>query len=78
MVQKLATDAPEGSVTSDNFTGLVAVLDDFASAAGAAMEGQRQDKRGATITPCVLHTISTSDTAHQPSVSLENPSSNED
>lgn len=50
MIQKLATDYPEGSVTADNFGGLVAVLDDFASAAGAAMEGQSQYKRGAAVT----------------------------
>jgi brefeldin A-resistance guanine nucleotide exchange factor 1 len=49
MVQKLATDSPEDSVTGDNFAGLIAVLDDFATAAGAAVEGQRQDKRGAAI-----------------------------
>lgn len=51
LVQKLATDAPERSVTADNFVGLLAVLDDFASAAGAAMEGQKQDKPGGAITP---------------------------
>ncbi|KAF8577240.1 Sec7-domain-containing protein [Ramaria rubella] len=50
MVQTLATDVPEGSVTSDNFAGLVAVLNDFASAAGAIVEGQRRkNKRDAAV-----------------------------
>jgi len=49
MVQNLAANSPEGSVTEDNFTGLIAVLEDFATAAGTVVEGQRQEKRGAAI-----------------------------
>ncbi|KAF8498362.1 Sec7-domain-containing protein [Gautieria morchelliformis] len=54
MIQNLATDALKGSVTADNFAGLVAVLDDFASAAGYAVEGQRQDKRAANTSEPVV------------------------
>jgi brefeldin A-resistance guanine nucleotide exchange factor 1 len=50
LMSELASDKPKGSVTSDNITGLIAVLDDFASAAGVAVEGQRRkDKRVVTI-----------------------------
>lgn len=49
MIQSLAANNPEGSVTADNFVGLIAVLDDFATAAGTVVEGQGQDKRGAAI-----------------------------
>ncbi|KIJ34647.1 hypothetical protein M422DRAFT_782793 [Sphaerobolus stellatus SS14] len=46
LVQDLASDKPEDSVTPDSFVGLIAVLDDFALAAGASLEGQkRRDKR---------------------------------
>jgi hypothetical protein len=78
MIQKLATDAPEGSVTADNFAGLVAVLDDFASAAGYAVERQRQDKRRAADTSSVYYLQAVVDGAHPSLVFSESPSSNED
>ncbi|KAF8522156.1 hypothetical protein BU17DRAFT_45284 [Hysterangium stoloniferum] len=50
LISELASDKPEGLITSDNIAGLIAVLDDFASAAGVAVEGQRRkDKRVVTI-----------------------------
>jgi len=46
LIQELASSQTAGSVTSENFGGLVAVLDDFASVAGLTIDGQkRKDKR---------------------------------
>lgn len=41
----LAADGPFQSVTVDNFTGLVTLLDDFATAAGTITESQQKHGR---------------------------------
>lgn len=44
-ISKLATEGPDQCVTQDNFSGLVGVLDDYATAAGIAVEAQQQGRR---------------------------------
>ena len=43
--QQLIIEGPERCVSADNSAGLVAVLDDFASAAGIAAEVEQQHAR---------------------------------
>ena len=46
LIHKAIADGPEQCVTIDNIPGLVAVLDDFATAAGIVVEAeQRQPRR---------------------------------
>ncbi|KAI0064698.1 Sec7-domain-containing protein [Artomyces pyxidatus] len=45
LVQRLVMEGPEQCVTTDNITGLVAVLDDFATAAGFVVEAEQQHAR---------------------------------
>lgn len=48
----LVADGPEQCVLPDNFTGLVNLLDEYASAAGSAVENAgRHDKRKEAETP---------------------------
>ena len=48
----LVADGPEQSVLSDNFAGLVSLLDEYASAAGLAVENtDKRDKRRESETP---------------------------
>lgn len=51
LITSLVSDGPEQTVTIDNFNGLLNVLDDFASAAGAVAETQhRQGRRHEPLT----------------------------
>lgn len=45
LVQSLVSDGPEGRILVDNFPGLVAVLDEYATAASLATEAQQQGRR---------------------------------
>ena len=45
MVTRLVTDPSEDLVNADNYQGITAVLDEFASFAGTAVEAQRQQRR---------------------------------
>lgn len=42
LIQRLTTDGPEQCISADNIVGLVAVLDDFAAAAGIMAEVEQQ------------------------------------
>ena len=44
-IQRLIVDGPERCISADNVAGLVAVLDDFASAAGIVAEAEQQHAR---------------------------------
>jgi brefeldin A-resistance guanine nucleotide exchange factor 1 len=44
-IQRLIVDGPERCISADNIAGLVAVLDDFASAAGIVAEAEQQHAR---------------------------------
>ncbi|KAK7023901.1 SEC7 domain-containing protein [Favolaschia claudopus] len=51
LITSLVSDSPEETVTIDNFSGLLNILDDFATAAGAVAEGQhRQGRRQEPLT----------------------------
>ena len=45
LVQQLIVDGPEQCVSVDNIPGLVAVLDDFATAAGIVVQAEQQHTR---------------------------------
>ncbi|KAI0047968.1 hypothetical protein FA95DRAFT_1540484 [Auriscalpium vulgare] len=45
LVQRLIADGPDHCVTTDNVSGLVAVLEDFATAAGIVVEAEQQHAR---------------------------------
>jgi golgi-specific brefeldin A-resistance guanine nucleotide exchange factor 1 len=45
LIQRLAADGPEQCISADNIVGLVAVLDDFATAAGVMAEVEQQHAR---------------------------------
>ncbi|KAI0831147.1 Sec7-domain-containing protein [Trametes gibbosa] len=45
ILSNIATDASQKLVTPDNFTGLVNALDEFATAAGVAVDAQQQGRR---------------------------------
>ncbi|KZT03523.1 Sec7-domain-containing protein [Laetiporus sulphureus 93-53] len=45
LITALAADGPEQRVTSDNFQGLVVVLDEYATAASIAVDAQQQGRR---------------------------------
>ncbi|CCM03853.1 uncharacterized protein FIBRA_06002 [Fibroporia radiculosa] len=49
LVAALAGDGPEQRVSPDNFPGLIAALDEFATAAGVAVESQQQGRRNQTL-----------------------------
>lgn len=49
LVEKLIAEGPEQRVTVDNFAGLVAVLDEYATAASIATETQQQGRRNQTL-----------------------------
>ncbi|KAH9829176.1 uncharacterized protein C8Q71DRAFT_825150 [Rhodofomes roseus] len=49
LVSALAGDGPEQYVTGDNFPGLVAVLDEFMTAASMAVEAQQQGRRNQAL-----------------------------
>ena len=52
LLTSLVADGPEQSVLSDNFAGLVSLLDEYASAAGLAVENtDKRDKRRESETP---------------------------
>lgn len=47
LITKLASDGPEQFVTVDNFSGLITLLDDFATSASMTIEMQQnQGRRG--------------------------------
>ena len=46
LLLSLTTEGAEQCVHSDNFVGVVNLLDEFASAAGAVAERERREKRG--------------------------------
>ncbi|KAG9016191.1 GDP/GTP exchange factor for ARF [Tulasnella sp. JGI-2019a] len=48
LLQELLTADNRQVVTSDNFTGFASLIESFASAAGLAVEGKRQDRRNFT------------------------------
>lgn len=45
LIQRLIVEGPEQCISADNVAGLVAVLDDFASAAGIVAEVEQQARR---------------------------------
>jgi golgi-specific brefeldin A-resistance guanine nucleotide exchange factor 1 len=45
LVQQLIVDGPEQCISVDNIPGLVAVLDDFATAAGIVVQVEQQHTR---------------------------------
>ncbi|PCH38679.1 Sec7-domain-containing protein [Wolfiporia cocos MD-104 SS10] len=45
LIATLTADGPEQRVTMDNYTGLIGVLDEFATAAGVAVDAQQQGRR---------------------------------
>ncbi|KAH9946245.1 Sec7-domain-containing protein [Epithele typhae] len=47
----LVSDSNDALVTIDNFVGLVNALDDFATAAGVAVDAQQQGRRTQSLTP---------------------------
>ena len=49
LIQSLVSDGPEQRVTIDNFSGLVAVLDEYATVAGVATDSQQQGRRNQTL-----------------------------
>lgn len=49
LVEALATDGPDNSVSVDNFSSLLTVLDDFATAANALQE--QHHRRGRRAEP---------------------------
>ena len=50
-ITSLCRDGPDQIVTADNFGGLIALLDDFATAAGVVIEShQLQGSRHQTLT----------------------------
>lgn len=51
LITSLVSDGPEQTVTIDNFSGLLALLDDFATTAGVVAEDQhRQGRRQEPLT----------------------------
>lgn len=61
IVQKMSSgETPPGGpgISGDNYSGVVALLDEFATAAGAAVLG-RQQKRASQPTLCVSEVTST-------------------
>lgn len=52
LLTALVADGPEQCVSTDNFAGLVNLLDDYASAAGSAVENAgNRDRRKGSETP---------------------------
>ncbi|KAI0736608.1 hypothetical protein C8Q72DRAFT_893220 [Fomitopsis betulina] len=49
LMAALVNDGPEQHVTSDNYPGIVAVLDEFMTAASLAVEAQQQGRRNQTL-----------------------------
>lgn len=49
LIQSLVSEGPQQCVTPDNFGGLVAVLDEYASVAGVAIEAQQQGRRAQAL-----------------------------
>lgn len=49
LMTALVNDGPERYVTSDNYPGIVAVLDEFMTAASMAVEAQQQGRRNQTL-----------------------------
>jgi golgi-specific brefeldin A-resistance guanine nucleotide exchange factor 1 len=45
LITRLVSDGPEQSVTPDNCTGFITLLDDFATAAGIQIEAQQKYSR---------------------------------
>ena len=45
LVQSLVSESSESRISADNFSGLVAVLDEYATAARLATEAQQQGRR---------------------------------
>ncbi|KAJ7445765.1 hypothetical protein B0H11DRAFT_2162552 [Mycena galericulata] len=50
LITSLVSDGPEETVTIDNFPGLLNLLDEFATTAGAVAEGQHQGRRQEPLT----------------------------
>ncbi|OCH87410.1 Sec7-domain-containing protein [Obba rivulosa] len=49
LVMRLVSEGPEQRVTADNFPGLVTILDEYATAAGIAVEAQQQGRRNQAL-----------------------------
>ena len=49
MIEKLVADGPDQRVTIDNYTGIIAVLDEYATAAGVVTDSQQQGRRNQTL-----------------------------
>lgn len=45
LIAKLASDGPEQFITLDNYSGLITLLDDFATSAGMSIEMQQNQGR---------------------------------
>lgn len=50
ILSSIATDTTQQLVTTDNFTGLVNALDEFATVAGIAVDAQQQGRRTQSLT----------------------------
>ncbi|KAJ7771775.1 hypothetical protein B0H16DRAFT_195217 [Mycena metata] len=50
LITSLVSDGPEQTVTLDNYSGLLNLLDDFATSAGIVSEGQHHGRRQAPLT----------------------------
>lgn len=48
-------DGPNQLVTTDNFSGLVTILDDFATVAGATVESQKGRRHESLTSPKYVH-----------------------
>lgn len=56
LISSLTTDGPDQTINTDNFSGLVTLLDDFASSTGIAVEAQqRQGRRKEPLTSAKYH-----------------------
>ena len=49
LVEKLVADGPEQRVTIDSYSGIIGVLDEYATAAGVATDSQQQGRRTQTL-----------------------------
>ncbi|EMD38471.1 hypothetical protein CERSUDRAFT_113640 [Gelatoporia subvermispora B] len=49
LITRLVSEGHEQRVTADNFPGLIAVLDEYATAAGTAVEAQQQGRRNQAL-----------------------------
>ena len=49
LIESLVADGPGQRITIDNYPGIIAVLDEYATAAGVATDSQQQGRRTQTL-----------------------------